>query len=269
MSRRILVIDDDPSIKIIIETLLRKEGFELRSAYDGEEALRALPHFKPNLIICDVQMPQMDGFEFLQKVRSNPRYYDIPFIFLSIHTRREEIDRGIALGADSYLTKPIDPTQLTTTVKTVFRLLEKSNPSTKLDIEQSSSNHVGSGFRGNIGAVSVTQALQLLEMGEKTGVMRLFFEEGEGAFHLRKGIVTAVERYQYDNEMVGLDAAFELFALESGAFEFDASAEPYDDGTNEKVSNIVLQWLVRLDHEDNALDDSSSDFPTDSSGAHV
>jgi len=118
---RILVVDDDaPSVKMI-SFLLREEGYEVSSADNGATALEAIDRESPDLVILDVMMPHLDGFEVCRRIRQK---MDVPIIFLS--AKGETVDRvaGLQLGADDYLAKPFEPAELLARVKAVLRRTE-------------------------------------------------------------------------------------------------------------------------------------------------
>lgn len=118
MGNRILVVDDEKNIVDIIKYNLKKEGYEVMTAGDGEEALRLNEEFKPDIILLDIMMPKLDGYAVCRKVREK---YDTPIIMLT--ARAEEVDKvlGLELGADDYVTKPFGTRELMARVKANLR----------------------------------------------------------------------------------------------------------------------------------------------------
>ena len=112
MKKVILVADDSPSIRKFVSFALAMKGFEIISAADGMEALEKLPNERVNLIITDLNMPNLDGFELIKAIRNNEGFKDIPIIILSSLSGSEEIQRGMEIGANSYLVKPFDPKRI-------------------------------------------------------------------------------------------------------------------------------------------------------------
>ena len=110
--KKVLVIDDTPEIRMIIEETLNMFGFGTIMAEDGESGIEMAKKHLPDLIICDVNMPKLDGFGTLTKLREDERTATIPFIFLSGAVERPNVRRGMELGADDYLTKPFTPSEL-------------------------------------------------------------------------------------------------------------------------------------------------------------
>lgn len=118
---RILVVDDDPHIREVVQFALDKEGFTTTEARDGAEALDRFAADKPDLMVLDITMPELDGTEVCRRIRQNDK---TPIIFLS--SRDDEIDRvlGLELGGDDYITKPFSPRELVARVKAVLRRLD-------------------------------------------------------------------------------------------------------------------------------------------------
>ncbi len=112
MKKVILVADDSPSIRKFVSFALTMKGFEIVPASDGMEALEKLPAERINLVITDLNMPNLDGFELIKAIRNNLDYRDIPIIILSSLAGSEEIQRGMDCGANSYLIKPFDPKRI-------------------------------------------------------------------------------------------------------------------------------------------------------------
>jgi len=121
MKKQIFVIDDEKDIREILSINLSKEGYEVKAFSSAEEASRGLTHSSPDLIVLDIMMPGMDGYEFCRELRSSEAFRSIPIIFLS--ARAEEFDRvlGLELGGDDYVTKPFSIKELRSRVKAVLR----------------------------------------------------------------------------------------------------------------------------------------------------
>lgn len=106
MAKKILIAEDEANIITSVEFLLHQAGYELRVARNGEEALREVGEFLPDLVLLDVMMPLRNGFEVCQKIRENARWKHIKIVMLTAKGRQTEISKGMALGADAYLLKP-------------------------------------------------------------------------------------------------------------------------------------------------------------------
>ena len=114
-SKKILCVEDDRETAALIAEELIERGFDIRIAYDGQEGLLAILKHKPDLVLCDISMPVMSGFEVLERLTEvAPQLGHIPFVFLTALTDRDNELQGRQLGADDYITKPIDFDVLTT-----------------------------------------------------------------------------------------------------------------------------------------------------------
>ncbi len=114
---KILVVDDDAFIRRPLELILHQEGFEARTAVDGDDCLRQVRAERPHLILLDVMMPGRDGFEICRALKSDPELADIPVILLSARDRERDRDRGLSAGASDYVTKPYAPAELLAKVR--------------------------------------------------------------------------------------------------------------------------------------------------------
>ncbi len=110
--RTIMVVDDHPDIVEILRIALESIGFNVRCAYSGKHLFAGLEELKPDLILLDIMMPQMDGLEVLRRLKENSDTASIPVIFLSAKVHHEDIQRGYKMGAEYYITKPFTPTQV-------------------------------------------------------------------------------------------------------------------------------------------------------------
>jgi two-component system, OmpR family, alkaline phosphatase synthesis response regulator PhoP len=117
MTQSILVADDEPSILLSLQFLLQKAGFEVRLAHNGEEVLQAVEESAPDLLLLDAMMPQRDGYDVCQTIRADPRWTSLPIIMLTAKSRDVERQKGMALGATDYVTKPFSTRDLVATVR--------------------------------------------------------------------------------------------------------------------------------------------------------
>lgn len=116
MAKRVLIADDEPNIVTSLEFLMERNGYEVKVARNGEEALAYVKTFKPDLILLDVMMPLKSGFEVCQTIRENAAWNHIKIIMLTAKGRDVEAAKGLALGANMYITKPFSTKDLLTQV---------------------------------------------------------------------------------------------------------------------------------------------------------
>ena len=129
MAKEILIVDDEPNAVVPIQSLMEQQGYRVMIAERGEDALDLIYHYKPDLVLLDILLPGIDGYEVCEIIRLNPEYRNIKIIFLTALGREVEIARGLTLGADAYIIKPYSNDELVAKVKEV---LEKTN----IEVEQ-------------------------------------------------------------------------------------------------------------------------------------
>ena len=111
-AKRILICDDDPVILRLLQVNLELEGYEVLLAHHGEEAIEVASQGNPDLIVLDIMMPRLDGYQTMQKLKAGESTSDIPVLFLSAKAQQSDIERGQEQGVAGYLTKPFDPSEL-------------------------------------------------------------------------------------------------------------------------------------------------------------
>jgi DNA-binding response OmpR family regulator len=120
MAKKILIADDEPNIVISLEFLLKREGYAVVVARNGAEALLRIREERPDMAILDVMMPQRNGFEVCQDLRQDPEFADLRIMMLTAKGRDTEVSKGLALGADVYMTKPFSTRDLVAKVKALI-----------------------------------------------------------------------------------------------------------------------------------------------------
>lgn len=122
MTKKVLIADDEQNIVISLEFLLRREGFEVLVASDGVDALAKLRAEKPDLVLLDVMMPKMNGFDVCQALRADPDLAGTRVLMLTAKGRETEVSKGLGLGADAYMTKPFSTKELVVQVRALLGL---------------------------------------------------------------------------------------------------------------------------------------------------
>ncbi len=117
---KVLVVDDEPNIVLSLEFLMQQAGFDVTTAEDGEGALVEVEQSPPDLILLDISLPGISGFDVLEQLRQDPRHARLPIIMLTAHGREVEREKGLALGADDYVTKPFSTQALVEKVKALL-----------------------------------------------------------------------------------------------------------------------------------------------------
>ncbi len=120
MAHRILIVDDEPNIVVPLEFLMKREGYEVAVAGDGQAALEAVARGAPDLVILDVMLPRMSGFEVCRQIRADARWRGLKILMLTAKGRDSEMEKGLGLGADAYVTKPFSTRDLVAKIRAML-----------------------------------------------------------------------------------------------------------------------------------------------------
>ena len=120
MNKKILIADDEQNIVISLEFLMKREGYQVEVANDGEEAVQRIRAERPDLVLLDVMMPKKTGFEVCQEVKADPALAAVRVLMLTAKGRDTEVAKGLALGADAYMTKPFSTRELVDKVRSML-----------------------------------------------------------------------------------------------------------------------------------------------------
>ncbi len=134
MPKKILAVDDERHIVRLVQVNLQRAGYEVVTAFDGKEALEKIKSENPDLVVLDVMMPYMDGFEVLQTLRKDPATRELPVIMLTAKAQDADVFRGWQSGVDCYLTKPFNPMELISFVRRIFKSLEDGGGDNRYDL---------------------------------------------------------------------------------------------------------------------------------------
>jgi DNA-binding NtrC family response regulator len=224
------VIEDDEAIRANVLEMLEAEGFLGEGAPDGRSGLEALRSEPPDLVLCDVMLPEMDGYAVLSHVREHPLLQDLPFVFLSARADRSDVRRGMQLGADDYVTKPFSLSELMEVIRTRLRRRDEMRSRAPTALPRRSSRVPATVVIGD----PVTRALhaQAERVAQSNLSVLLLGETGSGKEVLAQSIHRASPRA--DGPFVALNCAAltesllesELFGHEKGAFTGAAQARP-------------------------------------------
>ena len=136
MSKRILVVEDDPASLRLMQYILEHKGYEVLTAVNGVVGLKKARSEEPDLVIMDVMLPGMDGFDICYHLRSETQTAGLPILMLSAKAREADRDTGLKVGADSYITKPVDPAEIISNVETLLAQEERDLPVQEKEVEQ-------------------------------------------------------------------------------------------------------------------------------------
>jgi CheY-like chemotaxis protein/fatty acid-binding protein DegV len=232
MKGKILIVDDDPLILEFLGKKLSDAGYVTESCCDGAEALKKIYASDFSLIISDILMPNMDGYQLQQKLLDNPKTAKIPFIFLSVKSSPMEQLEGLRRGADDYLCKPPEVRDL---LNTIDRVLARSQKLRQPEAD----------FSGNAALMDLSDLIQLIGMDNKSGTLQFKSPMGEtlGQLVFDKGALV----YAKSNQLEGEEAFYEIFAVEDGFYEFYGRTAAVAPNISSKAMSILLDASRLLD----------------------
>lgn len=205
---RILVVDDNAYLVDILSFSLEMENYEVLKAYDGEEALKIITESTPDLILADIMMPKMDGFELCKKTKEDAKTRDIPFLFLTAKGKLDDQLKGFSLGGDDYIVKPFNLNDL---LKKIARSIEqyKEKGSMVIDIPA----------EGKIVEFPIIKVLQAVKSNKQTVTITATTANDTGKIYVKNGKIAKAET-SVSKDKTALEA---ILAWKDGSFKIDNS----------------------------------------------
>jgi CheY-like chemotaxis protein len=236
LNKRVLVIDDDPDFLQLVRALLQRVVAEVLVEGDAASGLDAVRARRPDLILCDVDMPGISGFELRRRLRADPLLAELPFLFISRRTSTADHLEGLRLGATDYLTKPVSPEAL---IARVIHLLDRAEAGAP-DLLLDEAEHDAQIASGSLSALPLVELLQVLEAGAASGVLALDGQGVAGRMVLSGGVVAAADA----GAMSGEDAALTLLGLREGRFSFQRGpASSAGQGLQVRALLMDAAWI--------------------------
>src|SRR5688572_8846541 len=232
----LLLVDGDTRSMRVLEVSLRKAGFTVTTAVSVNDALDKLELHTPDLIISETTFPDGDGFELPRRVRATPDWADIPFIFLTAEGSIENKIKGLELGVDDYLTKPIYIKEIVTRINI---LLQKRQ---RLRFEERKDGHTR--FAGRVADMPVVDVIQTIEISRKSGVIQFTGDRGRQAtIYFRDGRVIDAEA----GALQGEDAIYRLLTWNEGEFEVVFRTVRRREVITTSSQGLLMEGMRRLD----------------------
>jgi CheY-like chemotaxis protein len=232
--QHLLLVDADPRSLRVMEVSLRKAGFTVTTAENGEEALQKCAIQPPDLILSDTRMPVVDGFELCRRLKQDDRFKGTPFIFLTGQKSLESKVKGLELGVEDYLTKPIYIKEIVTRVKILLQ---------KRDKERLERKDQRASFAGNLADMGVVDLVQTLEMGRKTGALRVQGGPGTAVVWFREGRIVDAEL----GSLAGEAAFYRLLNWQDGDFTIDFKPVEREGRIALTTQALLLEGMRRVD----------------------
>jgi DNA-binding response OmpR family regulator len=231
MAEKILVVDDDLDTLKLVGMMLQRQGYNIVAAINGAQALSKVPAEKPDLILLDVMMPDIDGFEVCKRIRSDPSYAGIPILMFTAKTQVDDKVQGFESGADDYLPKPTHPAELLAHVKALLGRSRVASTATTVPVKRARTICM-IGAKGGLGASTLTVNIAVTMATRKQDVILLELRPGVGIAGSLLGInkpsgLTALLQ-QKPNAITPEAVEKELVSHPSGLRALLASAEPHD-----------------------------------------
>jgi diguanylate cyclase (GGDEF)-like protein len=246
---RVLLLDDEESIRNALAALLTAGGMRVVAAESGPEALEKLTSFVPEIIIADVRMPGMDGYEFCRQVRA-AGHDDIPFLFCSRFGALPERITGLRLGADDYLVKPIDPEEL---ILKTRRLIEKGRQLRALRLRTDERNEAVV-MAGELGEIGVPELLQIFDLRGRGDVcIRLDSPPGGEIYLSERNLLHAST-----GSIIGEKAFFRMLAWNGGSFQAEKKSYTGERTLKGAIQDSLLKGVTQLDEYRLMLDNLRS-----------
>jgi len=232
--QHLLLVDGDAKSLRVMEVSLKKAGFSVTTAIHGKDALEKVQISPPDLVLADTKMPEMDGFELCKTLKSDERFKYIPFVFLTNQKSVEFKVRGLELGGDDYLTKPIYIKEIVTRVKMILQKAEKER------IEKRETTK--GGFGGSLADMGVVDLVQTFEIGRKTGTISI---QGErvGAIYFKEGRVIDAEL----GRLKGENAFYRMLNTFEGQFEVQFTPLDRPERIEVSTQGLLMEGMRRLD----------------------
>ena len=248
---RILVVDTEADQLTLLELRLGSMGFAVSSAYNGEHGIEKAKETQPSLIITEANLPDMTGFEMIEKIKADPDIGDTPFLFISKRDDSASINKGFQLGAEDYIIKPIRVEILGAKINTMMG---------RLKAEKKTAPAAAAGVSGSLSEMGIPDIVQILGAGRKTGRITLQ-DNGKSCYvDMEDGQVVNASV----DDLKGEEAFYQILYWTDGTFSIDPNAEISERLINMSNDSLMLEGYRRMDEggketeEDITLD--GSDF---------
>ncbi len=233
----LLLVDGDTKSLRVLEVSLKKSGFNVTTAINGGDALTKVETAAPDLIISDTNMPEMDGFELVARLKQHVDWATIPFIFLTSQSDVEDKIRGLELGVEDYLTKPIYIKEILTRVKILLQRKQR------LSLEENK-RESRTKFAGQLSDMAVVDLIQTIEISRKSGVIQFKHPDGKrAAIYFRNGKVIDAEL----GRLGGDEAVYRLLVWSEGEFEVEFKNVRRKDVIEPSSQGLLMEGMRRVD----------------------
>jgi DNA-binding response OmpR family regulator len=235
--KQLLLVEPDPQSLRVLEVSLKKAGFSVTTAGDGADALSKVELSTPDLILSDTRLPRLDGYELVRRLKERPDYAAIPVVFLTGQRSIEDKIRGLELGVEDYLTKPIFVRELIARVNLLLARRTHDSMATSVPVSRRTR------FSGSLEDMGVVDLLQTFEVNRKSGVARVSDGRREARIYFRDGKVVDAEL----GRLRGEEAVYRSLISNSGDFEVEFCPVTNEDIIPTSTQGLLMEGMRRLD----------------------
>ena len=233
MASKILVVDDEAHLRRVVSLYLRARHYEVETAENGLDAIQKVSTDRPDLIIADIGMPGLDGYELCSRLRRDTATRTIPFIFLTARDQDTDRIKARKIGSDDYLTKPCPLDQLAEHVETMIDRIEQAK---KIPLDRI-------GLSGRLDEVNALDLIQMLELDQKTGALVLSHGERTGTLYFKDGTIIDADIRSPKRE----EPLFILLGWKAGRYLFLPDAVPERMPITASLAHLLFEDLRRLE----------------------
>jgi DNA-binding response OmpR family regulator len=239
MAAKILVVDDEAHLRRVVSLYLRARNYEVETAENGLEAIHKVAVDRPDLIIADIGMPGLDGYELCSRLRRDMATRTIPFIFLTARDQDTDRIKARKIGSDDYLTKPCPLDQLAEHVEIMIDRIEQAK---KIPLDRI-------GLSGQLDEVNVLDLIQMLELSQKTGALVLSHGERTGTLYFKDGTIIEADIRSPKRE----EPLFVLLGWKAGRYLFLPDAVPEHMPITASLAHLLIEDLRKLERRNQPI----------------
>jgi DNA-binding response OmpR family regulator len=232
-----LLVDADPRSVRVLEVSLKKAGYSVTTATDGQDALSKIEYSAPDLILTDTRLPRLDGYELVRRMKERPEHSAIPVVFLTSQRSIEDKIRGLELGVEDYLTKPIFVRELIARVNLLLAKRTHDRLATSLPVSRRTR------LSGSLEDMGVVDLLQTFEVSRKSGVARMNDGRREIRIYFHEGKVVDAEL----GRLRGEEAVYRALIWNTGTFEVDFAPVSREDIIPTTTQGLLMEGMRRVD----------------------
>ncbi len=235
--KQLLLVDADPRSVRVLEVSLRKAGYSVTTATDGQDALSKVEFSAPDLVLTDTRLPRLDGYELVRKLKERSEHAGIPVVFLTSQRSIEDKIRGLELGVEDYLTKPIFVRELIARVNLLLARRTHDNIATSIPVSRRTR------LSGSLEDMGVVDLLQTFEVSRKSGIARISDGRREARVYFRDGKVVDAEL----GNLRGEEAVYRALIWNTGTFAVEFSPVSNDDVIPTTTQGLLMEGMRRVD----------------------